>query len=261
MSDLKFGDSAYPPSPYPTGLDGWAFYIGGDTPHVWTPQEVSVIPTRYRLPIFTRDNPQSHSAITDVTAAVSKLTEIGAPKGILVAWDSETSVDPAYIQLVYGYLYAAGYTLLDYGSLSTVFGNKNPDGYYWAAHWTNLPHDEPGAVMTQWTAKGAYDESNAQATLPFWDTQPPTVIPPLPTTTWQQTAKSLDVSLNHYLGVAADFETRLYSLLATFPTPPPGMSEAMWAADVETVRGALNHYLGVALDYDRKLYAILQAKL
>lgn len=171
MGNLLFGDSAFPPSPYPSGFDGWGFYIGGDTPHVWTNAEVNAIPTRFRLPIFTRSNPTQASPSTDASMAVSRLSEIGAPKGILVALDSETSVYPHYVSAFYFALRSAGYTLIDYGSQSFVFGNKNPDGYYWGADWTNIEHIASGDEMTQWRSLNAYDESTALPTLPFWDTR------------------------------------------------------------------------------------------
>ena len=171
MGDLLFGDSAFPPEPHPTGFDGWAFYLGGDTPHVWSKTEIDALPERFRLPIWTRSNPQQVNAATDVAMAIAQLETIGAPKGILVALDSETSVDPNYVAEFYYGLRNAGYTLIDYGSQSTVFGNKNPDGYYWGAEWTNQPHIVPGDDMTQWESLSSYDESTALPTLPFWDTR------------------------------------------------------------------------------------------
>lgn len=169
--DLLFYDAAFPPQPPPTGFDGVAFYVGGDTPHVWSVAEIQAQPVRFRLPIFTRSNPPGPGVASDVAAAVTRLREIGAPKGCLVAWDSETSVDPAYIKAVYFALKAEGYTLIDYGSMPGVFGNDNPDGYYWGAQWTNVPHIAPGDVMTQWRSLSSYDESSSQPVLPFWDTQ------------------------------------------------------------------------------------------
>lgn len=173
MSNLKFYDAAYPPSPPPGGFDGVAFYIGGDTPHVWTLAEIEEQDVRFRLPIFTRSNPTQAEATTDVADAVAQLKVISAPKGCLVAWDSETSVDPNYMAEVFYGLASAGYKLIDYGSQSTVFGNQNPDGYYWGGDWTDVTHISPGDQMTQWESLNSYDESTALATLPFWDTQKP----------------------------------------------------------------------------------------
>jgi hypothetical protein len=186
---LRWLDASTPPASYPTGFDGIAFYIGGDTPHVWTVAEIEACPYRYRLPIFVRSDPAASSvtASGDVTSAVSYLKQIGAPLGIMVAWDSETSVDPEYIQAVYADLHAAGYVLIDYGSQSMIFGNQNPDGYYWGADWTNTPHITTGDVMTQYQSLGGWDDSWGNpgpaggTPLPWWDTRPPApVVPPVP---------------------------------------------------------------------------------
>jgi hypothetical protein len=173
---LKWLDASTPPATYPTGYDGIAFYIGGDTPHVWTVAELHACPYRYRLPIFVRSDPTALgiTAAADVANAVAALKVYGAPTGTLVAWDSETSIDPQYIQAAYAALLAAGYTMIDYGSQFYVFGNKNPDGYYWGADWTNVPHLTAGDVMTQYDSFAGWDESLSgnSPVLPFWDTRP-----------------------------------------------------------------------------------------
>lgn len=181
---LSFYDAAFPPSPAPSGFDGVAFYIGGDTPHVWTLAEINAQRARYRLPIFVRSNPPGPGADADVAAALRQLHAIGCPRGnTLVAWDMETAADGPYIQQVYTDMRAAGYTLLVYGSLSTVAGNRNPDGLYWGADWTNRPGLQPGTVMTQWVSRAVIDVSTAEAVLPFWDTQPG----PPPASNWTET--------------------------------------------------------------------------
>lgn len=171
VRDLTFGDSSVPQKEYPAAFDGWAFYIGGDTPHVWTRAEVDAITTRFRLPIFVRSDPQLASPVHDADVAVTALKLLGAPRGSLVAWDSETSVDPTYIKTVYGALHSHGYALLDYGSQSHVFENENPDGYYWGADPTGRPHIVPGDEMTQFAWHAGYDEDLALANIPFWDTK------------------------------------------------------------------------------------------
>lgn len=178
MGDLRFYDAAVPPNPEPTGFDGVAFYIGGDTPHMWSKDEIDATSARFRLPIFVRSDPMSANASNDAKAARAQLAVIGAPRGILVALDSETSIDPNYVASFYYDMRNADFPVIDYGSISSVFGNHIPDGYYWGAHWTNRPHIEDHTVMTQWEALGAYDESLALPTLPFWDTH--LVPPPTP---------------------------------------------------------------------------------
>ncbi len=168
---LTFYDAAYPP-PHPPGTDGVCGYIGGDTPHVWTAEDWRSQTARYRLPIFVRSNPPGPGAEADVGAAVAQLKAIGAPEGALVAWDMETAADAAYISGVYVRLIAAGYRLIVYGTQSDVMGNQAPDGLYWGADWTDTPHLHSGDQMTQYVSFAAYDESLAQASLPFWDTRP-----------------------------------------------------------------------------------------
>src|SRR6185437_12337230 len=73
---------------------------------------------------------------------------------------------------VYGALSAAGYTLIVYGSQADVFGNRNPDGMYWGAHWTDVPHLAPGDEVTQYVSFAGYDESLASSVLPFWGAPP-----------------------------------------------------------------------------------------
>ncbi len=178
MTDLTFYDAAFPPAT-PPACDGVCIYIGGDTVHVWTPEEIGMQPARYRLPVFVRSNPRGVSGVAaDVNAAILHLTAIGAPKGTLVAWDVETAADKAYIAGVYAGLAAHGYVLIMYGSQSTVMGNDVPDGLYWGADWTSHPHLARGDSMTQWVSFSGYDLDLAESSLPFWDTQPKPLKPP-----------------------------------------------------------------------------------
>jgi peptidoglycan hydrolase-like protein with peptidoglycan-binding domain len=172
MGDLTFYDAAFPPAD-PPATDGVCLYIGGDTPHVWTLEEIGMQAARYRLPIFVRSNPPGPGAAQDVASALSRLKVIGAPRGTLVAWDMETAADALYIKGVTTGLASGGYRLIVYGSESTVRGNGTPDGLYWGADWTNVAHLHSGDAMTQFVSFAAFDESLALPTLPFWDAQAP----------------------------------------------------------------------------------------
>ena len=132
MGFLSFYDSAYPPANPPAGMNGVGGYLGGDTPHVWDKADWDSQHVRYRLPIFVRSDPPGPGAATDVASALFQLRYLGAPKGILVAWDMETAADAAYIKQVYDLMTQEGYKLIVYGSQSSIFGNQNPDGLYWA---------------------------------------------------------------------------------------------------------------------------------
>lgn len=182
MANLLFIDSAFPLGRTIAGVQGIAFYIGGDTPHVWSKAEIDAEPYQYRLPIFVRSNPPGPGAAADVAAAVEHLLAIGAPQGTLVAWDMETAADAAYMAEVYALLRLAGYTLIVYASQSFISGQGNPDGLYWGAQWTNMVHIAVGDAMTQYADFGPYDESDAPPTLPFWNTKGATPPPPPPPT-------------------------------------------------------------------------------
>jgi hypothetical protein len=173
VSTLAFYDAAYPPKPPPAGMDGVIGYLpGGDEMNAWSNADWESQPARYRLPVFVRANPPGPGAAADAAAALAGLRAIGAPLHTLVAWDMETAADPAYVIQVSTLIARAGYELILYGSQSTVFGNRVPDGLYFGADWTNAEHLALGDVMTQWESFTRYDVDAAQKTLPFWDTQP-----------------------------------------------------------------------------------------
>lgn len=181
---IRFVDAAFPP--VPDIGEGVAFYIGGDATHAWTDEEIAAAPQRYRLPIYVRSNPPGPGPSADVAAAVTRLQQIGAPEGTLVAWDMETAEDAAYIAAVYRLLRKAGWELIVYGSQGYVFGNDNPDGLYWGADWMGQPRIMPGDVITQFVSLKVCDESVAgdapggKKHLPLWDTRrpPPQPFPP-----------------------------------------------------------------------------------
>jgi peptidoglycan hydrolase-like protein with peptidoglycan-binding domain len=191
-ANLTFYDAAYPPA-NPPATDGVAFYIGGDTPHVWTIAEINAATPRYRLPIYVRSNPASAIAAVDVQEALSALHNIGAPKGCLVAWDTETAADTGYMAVVYTLIVNAGYKLIDYGSQSNLFANQLPvSGYYWGAEWDGASAVLAGDAGTQYADDGAYDLDVFKPGLPFWDTHgsvtPTPPVPPAPPvpTNWQE---------------------------------------------------------------------------
>lgn len=174
---ITFIDAAYPPQSM-KGAEGLCFYIGGDTPHVWTIQEVNSFNARYLLPVWVRSNPDISLAGEDATTALNALVHTyHAPEGSLVALDSETSADPGYVREFVTRMNAGGYPVIDYGSVSTVFGNDNPDGYYWSADWTGFPHFSWKSQMTQYISFPSYDLSEAVPNLPFWQPGKPAPAP------------------------------------------------------------------------------------
>jgi len=186
MTDLTFYDAAVPP-PNPPATDGVAFYIGGDAVHVWSLAEINSCKARYRLPIFVRSNPGlTAEAVADVNAALAALRRIGAPKGCLVAWDTETAADPEYMGVVYAGITHGGYNLIDYGSQSNLFANELPTGgYYWGADWTGNKAIIAGDAGTQYADDGQYDLDVFKAGLPFWDTHTGSTTP-TSSVNWQE---------------------------------------------------------------------------
>src|SRR6266536_1905062 len=86
-------DAALPPAS-PPKWEAVAGYIGGNTPHVWTDQEWARQQARWRLPIFTRSHDGDPSA--DAAHAIRWMTAHHVPKGVCVALDFETRVDPTH---------------------------------------------------------------------------------------------------------------------------------------------------------------------
>jgi hypothetical protein len=167
-------DAAFPP-PDPH-LDVCAGYIGGDTPHVWTDAEWNSQSARWRLPIFTRSNPtDANQAASDAASAIAWARAHGQPAGTAIALDYETAKDAAYLTAFDADVVAAGWTVLVYGSLSTVFQNPRPSAGYWTASWTGAAHLDVGAAATQWASDTMlgkpYDLSEVTDSLNLWDTQ------------------------------------------------------------------------------------------
>ena len=178
MSDILFIDAAFPPKSM-DGATGLVFYAGGDTPHVWSPADIERLNATYLLPTWVRSNPVGiMQAESDAATFVNALiTEYHTPKGVLVALDSETSADSVYVGVFVRALNAAGYPVIDYGSESTVFGNNNPDGYYWGADWTGHPGIRPGEDATQYVSFADHDLSDFGGKLPLWKVGKPVMTP------------------------------------------------------------------------------------
>lgn len=173
-NELTFVDAAYASAITGGPYDGFVFYLpGGDAFHPWSHADVSGRRERYRLSAWVRSNPETVSPHADAAACLQQLAAYGQPGGALVALDSETSIDPAWVRSFVTELNSKHYPVIDYGSQSTVFGNDNPDGYVWGADWTDVRHLAAGEDMTQYATFRGYDLSVASSALPFWDTRPP----------------------------------------------------------------------------------------
>jgi hypothetical protein len=174
VSDLTGFDSAYPPSNPPP--DQVVFgYLGGDTPHVWTPAEWAAQKARYRVGIWTRSNPVGAAqGKSEGEAAVAAWRALGAPAGTLLVLDYETAINSAYLTAFDDAAVAGGCKVAVYGSTSTVYRNPKPSGGYFPADITNTPHLVPGTLITQYEFESGWDDDEvaAGATSMLWDTQP-----------------------------------------------------------------------------------------
>ena len=159
-------DASTPPASPPAGYDAAAGYIGGDTPHVWTPGEWRRLGTLPKLPIWVRSNPPASAgaaraqAHSDAFAAIEQLYRIGARPGSTVALDLETAISPVYVGAFNDVMRWDGWHVWPYGSRSTVFSNPACAGY-WIADYTGVPHMVAGAQVraTQWTDGALFDKS------------------------------------------------------------------------------------------------------
>jgi|HubBroStandDraft_4_1064222.scaffolds.fasta_scaffold56907_4 peptidoglycan hydrolase-like protein with peptidoglycan-binding domain len=174
MVTLRFVDAAYAGAITGGPYDGVCFYLpGGDAFHPWPYSDLVGRPERFRLPVWVRSNPQTVAPIIDANACLAALRAYGVPVGRLIALDSETSIDRMWVAAFVGVLNGAGYPVIDYGSQSTVMGNRNPDGYYWGADWTDVSHLASGDDITQYANFSNQDLDVASSALPFWDARPP----------------------------------------------------------------------------------------
>jgi len=178
---LIIGDSAYALSEYPTewnGLPivGWGFYIGGNTPHVWTAAEVALLKAaphiRYLIPIFTRSVPgDAAQGQSDAAWALEAMQQLGQPKGTIVQLDYESAVDAAYEVAFDATVRADGYLMELYGSASTVVKNPEPSGGYDEAAWTGRDY-APTSTGDQFTDTGPFDLNDFRTDAPLWDLHP-----------------------------------------------------------------------------------------
>lgn len=179
MTWLEMGDSSTPPNG-PTHLPVYAFYVGGDTPNIWSVEEVRALDSRWALPIFTRSNAGGDAA-ADAAHIVAALHQLEWTPHTLVAVDTESTIMPAYVDQLDQAVAAAGWRLLHYASADAMAQYPDTTGGRWVAHWTGVPHQEPGATATQYASAkmtgGQWDQSVIDAAAPLHQLHPPVVHP------------------------------------------------------------------------------------
>src|SRR6266540_3598730 len=172
MALRRCWDAAYPPTS-PPNWEVVAFYLGGNTPHVWTDSEIERQPARWRLPIFVRSH--DGDPLADAHTSIVWLVRHEVPCGVTLALDYETRVDATYLATFDRAVTDAGWRVMVYGTRRTVLRNPKPSGGYWVADYTGSPHLYPGSAATQWSGSGpfggAYDPNLVADSTPLWDTQ------------------------------------------------------------------------------------------
>lgn len=172
-------DAAYPPAtPPPTDIV--AFYVGGDTPHIWSDSEIARQTARWRLPIWVRSNPDQADPSIDAERTVAWLDAHQVPRGVVVALDLETAVNPRYVDTFAMAVGRAGWLVMKYGSESTIFRNPSTPGGTWVADYNGDAIIDLGAVADQFAANvpPGVDLSSVADSVALWDTRPP--LPPAP---------------------------------------------------------------------------------
>lgn len=181
---MLLGDSAYPLTSYPTAwggqpVVGWGFYIGGDTPHIWSDEEIAALPYRFWLPIYTRSDPAGRNGLEDAQGPIAWLRAHHAPSGSLIQLDYETAVNSRYELDFDAAMRAAGYRMELYGSAATVVSNAVPSGGYDEAAWTGSDYT-PASTADQFVDVGSFDLNDFRPTAPLWDTRPAPAPQPVP---------------------------------------------------------------------------------
>jgi hypothetical protein len=164
-------DAAWAPGSPPSDDQVVMGYGGGDTPNVWSLADWNGQHARFRIPIWTRDNPAGRDGAAEAREFLAYLDSVGAPHGILVVLDYEMAVDAKFVTDFDGVMVAAGNKVALYGSKSTLFQNPKPSGGYFPADLTGSAHLYPGTLLTQWAFEQNWDDDTVSAAAVLWDTQ------------------------------------------------------------------------------------------
>lgn len=145
-------DASTPPA-RPPAVPVAAFYIGGDTPHVWTDEEISASPATYGLPIYVHDG-VGGDASAAASQVIAWLEAHQWEKGAAVAIDTEATIEQAWIADLDAIVHAAGWPVLDYQSKGPAPSNPLTSGGRWIASWDGVAELYPGSVAKQYASAG-----------------------------------------------------------------------------------------------------------
>ena len=162
-------DAAYPPlSPYP-GTAAVLGYIGGNTPHVWTPEEWRRFAHLRQAPIWVYGHGQdaagsAHRASGEAYQLGWTESAPGSPGRRFIVLDMETMIAPSWVTEFAREL--SGYDCVVYGSAAFVGQNPREDGY-WEADWNGQAGVPPWAVAHQYQANVPFQRTLVD--LSSWD--------------------------------------------------------------------------------------------
>jgi hypothetical protein len=159
-----------------------AFYAGGNTPHVWTKQQVDSQIASLRIALWTYGGAGAagkSGGLLDAVACRDALLAYGYPRNSKVVIDMEDHVDAEYIDGFEYLMSVFGYGTGVYAQADTIEHNPLPQGGRWVADWTGVPHftNIPGEFACQWQKAGGtgnqdkpWDVSAVKDISGFWDT-------------------------------------------------------------------------------------------
>lgn len=154
-------DAAFPPGQVYPNAGAVLGYIGGNTPHIWTPDEWRRFQDRAQFPIwvgYQESDPVGHAR--EAAAAMLRLgwTPNLTNNRRLCLLDFETQISASWVNSFADTLFTEGYETAVYGSIAFVFRNPLRSGY-WVADYTERPHIPAGAGVLgcQYIANVPYD--------------------------------------------------------------------------------------------------------
>lgn len=132
-----------------------AFYIGGNTPHVWTAQQIHMQTARYRHPIWVYNpgRPGADNGLVDGHKAVAQCKALGVPTEVSISFDMEAHVDEAYLTAVHSVVAPSGYWTSVYGSRDTITKNPAFGGGRWVADWLDTGEPHLTGVPGEWACQ------------------------------------------------------------------------------------------------------------
>lgn len=155
MISYRMFDASTPPQTAPPGCHAVMGYLGGNTPHIWTPAEWRRFEHLPQVPVYVPDF--TATASTQAAYAVNLMLMLGwardQPASRILVFDFETAVNPEFYDSLAQTTLANGFTPVCYGSMSTVLRNAAVDVL--AADWGVLP-----VIPHEQTMHGIQDQAN-----------------------------------------------------------------------------------------------------